>query len=300
MRPGRAIIVSMNQLVRAERVLVTGGSGLVGRHLVRALRAGGFGVGVLDVAEPDRTVESYYKGDVTDPSVLAEVLPGWDAVVHLAALLPGSGSSPEEIYRVNAYGTFCVAEACARLGVARLIYCSSDSVLGFALGKDLPEPRFLPLDEDHPLGPKDPYGLSKLAGEEACRAAACRSPLRALALRPPWIWVPEEYDTYRTYTAEPGRPDWIRDLWAYVHVEDLAAAVSMALITKDLEPFEALFVTAADNGTERSSRSLVKEYLPVSPRIQGTFGRRESLISFERARSRLAYVPKQTWTEFLR
>jgi nucleoside-diphosphate-sugar epimerase len=290
----------MGELVRAKRVLVTGGSGLVGQHLVKALEASGFSVGVLDIAEPDGPRETFYRGDVTDPSVLEDVLPGWDAIVHLAALLPGSGSSPEEIYRVNAYGTFCVAEACAKLGAARLIYCSSDSVLGFALGKELPEPRYLPLDEDHPLAPADPYGLSKLAGEEACRAAALRSSLKALALRPPWIWVPEEYDTYRTYTTEPGRPDWIRDLWAYIHVEDLAAVVSMALITKNLKPFETLFVTAADNGTERSSRSLVKEYLPGSPRIHGTFGRRESLISCERARARLAYAPKHTWTEFLK
>lgn len=289
----------MSGLVRAERVLVTGGSGLVGRHLVEALSGGGFRVGVLDLAEPGASVEEYHRGDITDQALLAEVLPAWDAVVHLAALLPGSGASPEEIYRANAYGTFCVAEACARQGVARLVYCSSDSVLGFALGEGLPEPRYLPLDEDCPARPVDPYGLSKLAGEEACRAAAHRSSLRALAIRPPWIWVPEEYDIYRAYTAEPHRPDWIRDLWAYVHVEDLAQAVSMALITGDLEPFEALFISAADNGTQRSSRSLIKEFLPASPHIHGTFGRRESFISSERARKVLSYRPKRSWTEFL-
>lgn len=287
------------ELSRASRVLVTGGSGLVGRHLVGALEAEGFSVGVLDKAKTQAKVESFHRGDVTDPDFLTEALPGWDAVVHLAALLPGGGATPEEIYRVNAYGTFCVAEACARLGVARLIYLSSDSVLGFALGEGLPEPRYLPLDEDHPLSPADPYGLSKLAGEEACRAASLRSGLRALALRAPWIWVPEEYDLCRTYTSEPERPDWVRDLWAYVHVEDLAQAVSSALISGDLEPFEVLFVSASDNGTEWSSRSLVKKYLRVAPHVQGTFGRRESFISSERARSRLLYVPKRSWTEFL-
>jgi nucleoside-diphosphate-sugar epimerase len=289
----------MSELVRAEKVLVTGGSGLIGRHLVKSLAAGGFSIGVLDLVEPEGPVDAYHRGDVTDPDFLADTLPAWDAVVHLAALLPASESSPEEIYRVNAYGTFCVAETCARGGVARLIYCSSESVLGFAMGEGLPEPRYLPLDEDHPTIPVDPYGLSKLAGEEACRAAASRSSLRALAIRPPWIWVPEEYEIYRAYTAEPDRPDWIRDLWAYVQVEDLAAAVSMALITKDLEPFEVLFVSAADNGTERSSRFLIKEHLTSSPRIEGTFGRRESFISSERARKRLSYVPKRSWTEFL-
>ena len=99
---------------------------------------------------------------------------------------------------------------------------------------------------------------------------------------------------------DPARPDWIRDRWAYIHVADLAAAVSMALITKDLQPFEALFVAAADNGTELSSRSLIREYLSGVPRINGAFGRRESFISSERARARLAFVPKMSWTEFLR
>ncbi|MFQ5893225.1 MAG: hypothetical protein ACE5H5_02830, partial [Nitrospinota bacterium] len=106
-------------------------------------------------------------------------------------------------------------------------------------------------------------------------------------------------EIYREYTAAPERPDWIRHLWAYIHVADLAAAVSMALITQDLPPFEALFVAAADNGTERSSRSLLQDYLPGTPHIYGTFGRRESLISSERARARIAFVPKMTWTEFL-
>ena len=289
----------MEELVRAERVLVTGGSGLVGRHLVRALAAEGFSVGVLDLAEPREPVEAYHRGDVTDQELLARVVGAWDALVHLAALLPARGAEPEEIYRVNAWGTFCVAEACARAGVGRLIYLSSDSVLGFALGEGLPEPRYLPLDEDHPLRPVDPYGLSKLAGEEACRAAAARSGLRALALRAPWVWVPEEYHLYRSYTAQPDRPDWIRDLWTYVHVDDLAQAVLTALISKDLEPFEALFVAAGDNGTELGSRYLIKEYLPGSPKIHGTFGRRESLVSSEGARRRLGYVPKRSWTEFL-
>lgn len=289
----------MGELARAERVLVTGGAGLVGRHIVKALAAEGFSVGVLDLVEPEGPSETFHQADVTDPVALAEALSGWDAVVHLAALLPRSASSPEEIYRVNAYGTYCVAEACVRAGVARLIYCSSDAVLGFAHGEDLPEPRYLPLDEDHPARPVDPYGVSKLAGETACQGAAGRSELRALVLRPPWVWVPEEYDIYREYTTEPGRPDWIRDLWAYLHVDDLAEAVSMALITSDLQPFEVLFVAAPDNGTERSSRSLVKDYLAGQPRIHGTFGRRESLISSERARARLAFVPKRTWTEFL-
>lgn len=290
----------MGGIPRAERVLVTGGAGLVGRHLVGALAAEGFSVGVLDLAEPDLLVEAYHRADVTDPAALAPIIPAWDSVVHLAALLPRAGASPEELYRVNAYGTFCVAEACVRGGVARLIYCSSDAVLGFALGEGLPDPRFLPVDEDHPARPVDPYGLSKLAGEDACRAAAARSDLRILALRAPWVWVPEEYDIYREYTAEPARPDWIRDLWAYIHVADLAAVVSMALITKDLQPFEALFVAAADNGTELSSRTLIREYLSGVPRINGTFGRRESFISSERARARLAFVPKMSWMEFLR
>lgn len=299
-REGPGVIIgNMVELVRAKRVLVTGGAGLVGRHLVRSLAEGGFTVGVADLKEPEGPAEAHLRLDVTEPDALAEAFSGWDAVLHMAALLPGSGASAEEIFRVNAYGTFCVAEACARGGIGRLIYISSDSVLGFALGEGLPEPRFLPVDEDHPLDPKDPYGLSKLAGEEACRSAAARSGLRALALRPPWIWVPEEYDLYRTYTSEPARPDWIRDLWAYVQVDDLAQAVSTALITKDLHSFEAMFVAAADNGTERGSRSLIKDYLPGSPRIDGTFGRRESLVSSERARSRLSYVPKRSWTEFL-
>ncbi len=132
----------------SERVLLTGGSGFVGRRYVQFLRDKG-----ADVLAPGRDALDVSAGSFPDASV--------DWVIHLAGrtFVPASWSEPADFYRVNVLGTVNVLEYCRRTR-ARLIYVS-----GYCYGI----PESLPIPETAQLKPNNPYAFSKWAAEEACR-----------------------------------------------------------------------------------------------------------------------------------
>ncbi len=139
------------------RVLVTGGSGFIGRSVLEELLIRGHEVLSLDLVEPSITVP-FVIGDVRDPETLRNAAEGVDAIVHLAAIVSAveAMERPLDTFRTNVEGTLNVAEA-ARREDAKVIYASSVAVYG--------EPKVLPVSEDHPVHPTNVYGSTKLAGE---------------------------------------------------------------------------------------------------------------------------------------
>ena len=147
------------------RVLVSGGAGFIGTHVVAALlQAGGcvcvvddLSTGCRDNVPPGAT---FYQADLTAPS-LAEIFlrEQPEAVVHLAAQPAAPRSLEEPCFdaMVNVTGTVNLLEASRRAGVRRVVYTSSAAVYG--------DPVYLPVDEDHPVQPLSPYGASKYAAE---------------------------------------------------------------------------------------------------------------------------------------
>lgn len=171
-------------------VLVTGGSGLVGSHVIVALRAAGRNVRALvrerSAAQVAALGAEPAIGDVTDPEAWRKAADGVDGVVHAAALVQDRGSY-SDYERVNVGGTR-LAVAAARAGRAPLVHVSSVAVYGgsAAYGTQ-PERR----DETYPFSPlsiADVYARSKRASEELVRAAAADGGLAAVALRPNVIY----------------------------------------------------------------------------------------------------------------
>lgn len=154
----------------APRVLVTGGAGFIGHHLVQWLVNRGYAVQVLDNGRTgylDRFGTASASGpvtvrvgDVTRAADVEAACEGVDFVVHLAAQVSviESMDRPGETWAVNVYGTAVVLEAARRQGVRRVVFASSCAVYG-----DGWEP---PFREDQPPGPTSPYGLSKWMGEQ--------------------------------------------------------------------------------------------------------------------------------------
>ncbi len=273
------------------RILISGGSGLVGRSVVRIL-SDDHRVDVLDLKNPASGYSQFHRADVLSISSLTKVVHDYDAVIHLAGIPHPLNDPPEKVFQVNTVGTFNMLEACALAGIPKFIFMSSESTLGFAFSKTRMWPEYLPIDEEHPLRPQDPYGLSKVSGEMLCAAYQRTYGMETIALRAPWIWVeePEEVDLYRRLVREPER--WPKNLWAYIHVRDVAQAIRRAIEAPSLGAHESVFICADDQWTDLPSRALVAQFYPEVRLTSDALPGRRALISTAKAASLLAFRPE--------
>ena len=274
------------------KVLVTGGSGSVGKYIAADLVAHGHTVGVLDVVPPKQEGIAFHNVDVRKLSDVQRAMEGYDAVVHCAGIPHPLNDPPERVFDVNVNGTYAVVEAAARTGIRKLVFTSSESTLGIAFMTQRQWPLFAPVDETHPLRPQDPYGLSKVIGEQICRTATMRTGMRTVCLREPWIWVPEpdQIAFYRTLVRD--YPQWYKNLWTYVHVLDVAQAHRLALETDLPELHDFFFITAKENWTGKDSRTLLAEFWPETTEFAPDFTGAQAIISHAKAQRLLGYRPQ--------
>lgn len=167
--PANTITQPSRARLRGSRIVVTGGAGFIGSHLVDTLVGKGADVLVLDDLSTGTKINvncsaKFVRGDVTDIRVVRECLRDSELVYHLAADATTRESSmgwltPEKTLRVNTVGTLNVLEAVVKLNQdTRIVFASSAAVYG--------EPVFTPVTEQHQTNPISPYGVSKLAGEK--------------------------------------------------------------------------------------------------------------------------------------
>lgn len=185
----------------SARVLVVGGAGFIGSHVVEQLLAepvaevrifDNFARGRrehLDELRKDPRCTLYeHGGDVRDIDLLDDAMKGIDGVVHLAAMwLLHCRDFPRTAFHVNVEGTFNVLEACVNNGIKRLVYSSSASVYGDAVE--------VPMTEEHPFNNRNFYGATKIAGEAMCRAFHDRYGLDYVGLRYMNVYGPRQDQT---------------------------------------------------------------------------------------------------------
>lgn len=192
--------------LRGKKLLVIGGSGFIGSHIVDHLVKSdaaeiviydNFSRGTrenMSEALQDPRVKIFpLGGDITQTDILNEAMKGVDGVFHLAALwLLHCHDYPRSAFEVNIRGTFNVLEACVANKVKRLVYSSSASVYGNALQ--------IPMTEDHAYNNRTFYGATKIAGEHMCRAFHERYGLDYVGLRYMNVYGPRQ-DYKGTYIA---------------------------------------------------------------------------------------------------
>jgi len=282
------------------RVLVTGGSGLVGRFVVDELTKN-HEVEILDLVPPHRSDLRFHQCDILNYDLLIAAILNrpFDAVVHLAGIPHPLNHPPEVVFRTNALGTFHMLEACTRAGIQKFIFMSSESTLGFAFSTTRIWPANVPVDENHPTRPQDAYGQSKLTGELLCAGYSARTGMQTICLRAPWIWCPVESEVamYRNLVKEYEK--WHKNLWAWIHVSDVAGAITRALEVALPSPHEVMFICAGENWTGEESRELLARFYPETTRIGKEMSGPASLISSYKARTHLKFVPKYRVSDIL-
>lgn len=296
------------------RTLVTGSRGKVGRAVVRVLQRAGHVVTGTDLTpvdwdrQPPGTAP-YLVADLTDAGQVYALVGGvtegenakggpYDAVVHCGALPAPGRHAPHVVFGNNLMATFNVVEACVRWGVPRLVNISSETAPGFPFAERAFFPEYLPVDEDHPLMPQDPYGLSKALGEQVCDAAVRRSDLRCVSLRPTWV---QDADSYARNLGPVVADPLAQSItgWGYVDADDLADAARLAAEC-DLVGHEVFYVAAPDTIGGRDLHASWREAYPDAPTELREVPRPDaSGISTAKLERLLGWTAERTWRDHL-
>ena len=214
------------------RIAVTGGSGKLGRHVVRRLAEDGHQVLNLDRAgtrSPGLVVVDLRNyGQVLDVLLgLDDRHEGFDAVVHLGAI-PAPGIIPDAAtFENNMLSTYNVFQAARRAGIKKVVYASSETVLGLPFDVD---PPYIPVDEEYPARPESTYSLVKHLEEQMAVELTRWDPeLSIVGLRFSNVMDVEDYEKFPSFDADANLRKW--NLWGYIDGRDGAQAVARALET---------------------------------------------------------------------
>jgi UDP-glucose 4-epimerase len=291
------------------RVLVTGGSGFIGSHVVDKLRARGHEPVIYDLRpspwhlDPAHPVDTVL-GSITDREALERALHSCDAVAHLAAVADVNDvhASPEDAERVNARGTVAVLEACRRAGVKRVLYASTIWVYSDTESDEVDEDTLLP-------PPSHLYTSTKLAGELYCKSYQELYGIDYTILRFGIPYGPRAREAAvipafvnKAFKGEPLTlsGDGMQSR-RFVYVEDLADGVAAGL--DDVATNRVYNLVSDENVTIKQIAELVQEivgnteivYTPARPGDLGT-----KIVSGDRAQAELGWTAATPFAEGVR
>jgi UDP-glucose 4-epimerase len=278
------------------RIAVTGSSGKLGSVVVRHLRAAGhavIGIDVVGARGPGFVqVDLTDYGDVVDAlSAVGDRHDGFDALVHLAALPAPGIRSDVATFHNNMAASFNVLHAATRIGIRRVVYASSETVLGLPF--DVPPP-YIPVDEEYPARPESVYSLVKHLEEQlAIELVRWHPDLSITALRFSNVMLPDEYRDFPAFDADPLLRKW--NLWSYIDARDGAQAVERALATAG-PGFDRFIIAAADTVMSRPNAELVAQVFP-GVAVTRELGLNETMLSIDKARRILGYEPRHSWRD---
>jgi nucleoside-diphosphate-sugar epimerase len=295
---------------RAEkRVVITGGSGKLGRAVVRHFAEEGYAVTSVDRIPPTELPAGagFLQADLADYGQAVEVLthiegrygslpvgsgPGVDALVHLAAI-PANGLLPNAATFANNTAITYNLFAAARLaGIRRVVFASSETLLG--LDFDTTPPPYFPVDEEYAVRPQSSYSLGKAVDEELARHFARWCPGTGfLGLRFSNVMEPGDYAAFPGYDEDPRLRSW--NAWGYIDARDGAMACRLA-VESEIVGAENFIIAAADTVMSRSSADLVAEVFPEVPVRRGVDGT-ETLLSIDKAHRLLGFEPRHSWRD---
>jgi nucleoside-diphosphate-sugar epimerase len=279
--------------VAIKKVVVTGGSGRVGRYVMREL-AKSYDVINADLVADDSGIP-HETVDVMDLDALRRVTKGADALVHLAAIDFDWKAAPEKYIRVNALGTWHALQAAAENDLQKVVLCSSISACGLSEMRPDWRPQSLQVDETHENRPVQAYSVSKQLMENMARSFAHGTPMSVLSLRPLAVVLPETFANYVEFVEAPDR-NW---LFYYVTAEDVARGFAAAIAAQVKQG--EFFLSAADTSRPEPTLEWYADRFGTLPDVPNPriFAQnpRASIFSSAKARDYLGWEPTSNYLE---
>lgn len=272
------------------RIVVTGARGALGTPTAKYCRSMGAQVVGADVVGQPGAGEytQFLIADLTDLGQVYDVLDGADAVIHLAAIASQRVYPSRKTFFTNVGMSWNILEACARLGIKRVVLASSLQVNHTITPRTPIRYQYLPVDEEHPVSPQDDYGLSKLVGEMCANTFARHWGLSVISFRFPFIAQPKVFEDLPFKDPNMAHAA----LFAYIHVLDAARACYLAA-TADLpaNSHSVLFAAARDSSLDMSSASYARQFFPEAE-IRPGLAEYGSLLNCARAEKLIGFVPE--------
>ncbi len=294
------------------RAVVTGGMGGAASWIVSSLADRGWDVRSIDLSRPDPEAGpenvDFRIADLTDQGQTWELVSSFDPdyVVHFAAYPNPLGHGGAHVYENNTISTYNVLTAAGSVG-ADVVWASSETVYGTVFAEPSFLPDYFPINVDHPLRPEDPYGTSKVSGEEIAKMTARRYDVSVASIRPSWINYPGNYDatTIREHfdleTAELGDSFGISghnaagNFFSYVDIRDVVSLVETSM-EAEFDGHEPFMAVAEENLLGVDTLDAVEAVygdLPEEVNISGE----QSAIDYRNAREVLDWAPAHSWRE---
>ena len=285
-----------------DKILVTGGNGLLGGYVVRELSKH------YEVSVADRTEGEFNQPhgpvDVLNIEALSKCMQGQDAVVHLAAVDAAVEAPPHAYFHTNVLAAWNVLHCGYEAGVRRFSLCSSSSAYGIRPSDYRGVPRYLPVDESHPLLASDPYGLSKRACEITAEGFSARDGMSVTVLRPCFVAFPYTVPHMRDVkagTEQPAKPGErafpLPPLRWFVAPEDAARCFRAAVESN--HRFEVFNVSARETFNPVPTLERLHEVFgPVEVNVEPDYFDANPMASpmrCDKARKMLGWTPGIDW-----
>ncbi len=275
------------------RIAVTGSSGRIGRCVYHNLVSAGHEVLGVDILPARPDVKRSLRVDLTKSGEIYGALGQFkaDAVVHMGAWANPGHVPDQDTYRDNTTSTFNLFQACADLGIKRVVSASSAQVYGF---RDH-APKYARIDESHVLHPLNCYAESKIAGESAAEYFSDNFGLEIGSFRFMGVRLPSQIRAdIENMKKDPASGRWL--MWTRTDARDAAEACRLAVEVEQLAagPYN---ITGARVMLNTDARELIATHFGTDVAIRDDQDDTLSPVSCERASKVFGYAPQYVWTE---
>jgi nucleoside-diphosphate-sugar epimerase len=249
----------------------------------------------LDRAPPAAALCKSWICDLTSAGDLYQAFKGADAVIHLAAYQAPGLVPDSETFSNNTIASYNVLKAATDSGARRVVMASSIAAYGFTYAAVMWPPEYLPLDEDYPCTPQDPYGLSKITGEKLADSFVSYTDTSVVSLRISGVNFDFSYASLPARWADPGAR--IGTFWSYIDARDAAEACRLAVEAK----IDGHLICNLSNDVSRyrePTAELVATYLPGT-KIRDGFPSHFGGLDNSRAKDILGFKARHHWQDYI-